>query len=105
MQKTTREPFNLDLVGISDFNEYYKSESDCDRDCRDMRIKLNTWRGDSKASIQQYFKLLDDYIYHRNITDGFLKFVYHFNKVHKRELSYFEALHKLVRKQRNEKKT
>ncbi|XP_053401978.1 uncharacterized protein LOC128557767 isoform X2 [Mercenaria mercenaria] len=87
-----------------DFKDLYKTENDCESDCRTMKIKLSMWRGDSKSSIQPYIGLLEDYIYNKNITDGFLKLVYHFNQVYRRELGFYEELHNLVKKQRNLKK-
>lgn len=88
-----------------DFKEFYKTVRECKDDCITMKVKLNFWRGDSKASIQPYIKLLDDYLNHGNITDGFLKLVYHFNQVYKHDLSFYEDLHYLLKQHRNAKKT
>ncbi|XP_060552090.1 uncharacterized protein LOC132713485 [Ruditapes philippinarum] len=99
-------PFSMAVCACNetvDFNDFYKTEDECETDCRTMKIKLALWRGDSKASIQPYIELLEEYTRNKKITDGFLKLVYHFNQVYRRDLAYYEELHTLVKKQRNMK--
>ncbi|XP_052819032.1 uncharacterized protein LOC128244924 isoform X2 [Mya arenaria] len=82
-----------------DQQDFYPDEAALRGDCIFMRDKLKVVRGDNRATFVPFVKLLDDYIENQQITNGFMKLVYHFNQVFKGNLQYYNELQDLAKKQ------
>ncbi|KAL4235395.1 hypothetical protein ACF0H5_007031 [Mactra antiquata] len=80
-----------------DMKEFYPSKSTLQGDCRAMKSKLQMKRSINQSTIQPFIADLEKYLKEDTITDGLMKFVFHYTKAIKGNWMAFEATYELMK--------